>query len=141
MQMTGTYHYGMNMETAHASFLGEIQHHSTSGTTAEPNSTPIPMLMTLKDRWRLMFHAEAFLSALQQSGPSGADKVFTYHTFRHTFGTLLNANGENPKIVQELLRHASLKVTTDVYMQEVSPQKREAQSKLVKMVLKKAASK
>jgi integrase len=43
--------------------------------------------------------------------------------------------------VQELLRHASLKVTTDVYMQAVSPQKREAQSKLVKMGLKKAASK
>jgi integrase len=68
-------------------------------------------------------------------------KHVTYHTFRHTFGTLLNANGENPKVVQELLRHASLKVTTDVYMQEVSPQKREAQSKLVKMVLKKVASK
>ena len=68
-------------------------------------------------------------------------KHVTYHTFRHTFGTLLNANGENPKVVQELLRHASLKVTTDVYMQAVSPQKREAQSKLVKMVMKKAASK
>ena len=68
-------------------------------------------------------------------------KHVTYHTFRHTFGTLLNANGENPKVVQELLRHASLKVTTDVYMQAVSPQKREAQSKLVKMVLKKAAAK
>jgi integrase len=44
------------------------------------------------------------------------------------------------KVVQELLRHASLKVTTDVYMQAVSPQKREAQSKLVKMVMKKTAS-
>jgi integrase len=64
-------------------------------------------------------------------------KHVTYHTFRHTFGTLLNANGENAKVVQELLRHASLKVTTDVYMQAVSPQKREAQSKLVKMVMDK----
>src|SRR5208283_1441353 len=61
-------------------------------------------------------------------------KNVSYHTFRHTFGTLLNANGENPKVVQELLRHASLKVTTDVYMQAVSSQKREAQSRLVKMV-------
>ena len=68
-------------------------------------------------------------------------KQVWYHTFRHTFGTLVNANGENPKVVQELLCHASLKVTTDVYMQAVSPQKREAQSKLVKMVLKKVASK
>jgi integrase len=53
---------------------------------------------------------------------AGVTKQVSYHTFRHTFGTLLNANGENPKVVQELLRHASLKVTTDVYMQAVSPQ-------------------
>jgi integrase len=67
-------------------------------------------------------------------------KHVSYHTFRHTFGTLLNANGENAKVVQELLRHASMKVTTDIYMQAVSPQKREAQSKLVRMVLKETAS-
>ena len=71
---------------------------------------------------------------------AGITKHVTYHTFRHTFGTLLNANGENPKVVQELLCHASMKVTTDVYMQAVSPQKREAQSKLVKMVMKTASA-
>jgi hypothetical protein len=42
----------------------------------------------------------------------------------------LNANGENPEVVQELLRHVSLKVTSDVYMQAVGPQKREAQTSL-----------
>ena len=67
---------------------------------------------------------------------AGITKDVCFHTFRHTFGTLLNANGENPKVVQELLRHASLKVTTDVYMQAVDPQKREAQSNLVKLVRK-----
>ena len=71
---------------------------------------------------------------------AGVNKHVSYHTFRHTFGTLLNANGENAKVVQELLRHASMKVTTDVYMQAVSPQKREAQSRLVRMVLNKPAS-
>jgi hypothetical protein len=35
-----------------------------------------------------------------------------------------------------LLRHASMKVTADVYMQAVSPQKREAQTELARMVLK-----
>jgi len=58
-------------------------------------------------------------------------KQVSYRTFQHSFGTLLNANGENPKVIQELLRHASLKVTTDVYMQAVGPQKRKAQSNLV----------
>jgi integrase len=67
---------------------------------------------------------------------AGVTKDVCFHTFRHTFGTLLNANGENPKVVQELLRHASLKVTTDVYMQAVGPQKREAQSNLVKLIRK-----
>jgi integrase len=62
------------------------------------------------------------------------------HTLRHTSGTLLNANGENAKVVLELLRHASMKVTTDVYMQAVNIQKREAHSKLVRMVLEKTAS-
>jgi hypothetical protein len=51
-----------------------------------------------------------------------------------TFGTLLNASGENPKVVQELLRHATLKVTTDTYMQALSSDKRQAQAKLVTMV-------
>ncbi|HET9307281.1 MAG TPA: tyrosine-type recombinase/integrase [Candidatus Sulfotelmatobacter sp.] len=71
--------------------------------------------------------------ALQRAGVT---KKVTFHTFRHTFGTLLNANGENPKVVQELLRHASLKVTTDVYMQAVSSQKREAQNNLVRLIRK-----
>jgi site-specific recombinase XerD len=76
------------------------------------------------------------VAILRQAGSQRAKitKQVSYHTFRHTFGTLLNANGENPKVVQELLRHASLKVTTDVYMQAVGPQKREAQSNLVKLV-------
>ena len=29
-------------------FLQEIQHHATSGTSAEPNSTPTPMVMTMR---------------------------------------------------------------------------------------------
>jgi len=71
---------------------------------------------------------------------AGVTKRVSYHTFRHTFGTLLNANGENPKVVQELLRHATLKVTTDTYLQALSPDKREAQTKLVRLVLRRKAT-
>src|SRR5947208_12349504 len=62
-------------------FIEEILHHSTSGTTAEPNSSPHAMLMTTRGGWNLMFHGEAFLNALQQSGPRGDDKVFATSWF------------------------------------------------------------
>ena len=38
-------------------------------------------------------------------------------------------------MIQELLRHANLKVTMDTYVQAVSDKKRKAQSKVVKMLL------
>ncbi len=64
----------------------------------------------------------------------GIRKKISWHTFRHTFSTLLKANGEDVKVVQELLRHASAKITLDTYSQALSPQKRAAQSKLVSML-------
>jgi integrase len=38
---------------------------------------------------------------------AGIQKKIGPHTFRHTFSTMLIANGENVKVVQELMRHAS----------------------------------
>ena len=58
-----------------------------------------------------------------------------WHTLRHTFGTLMKANGEDIKTMQELLRHATYKVTADVYTQAVTPMKRQAQSRVVRMIL------
>jgi hypothetical protein len=76
-QMPGMTHQGMSMDERPKSFAEEIEHHGSSGTSAEPNSTRTPMLMTMKGKWMLMFHGEAFLNALQQSGPRGSDKVFS----------------------------------------------------------------
>jgi integrase len=33
---------------------------------------------------------------------------FGWHTFRHTYATLLKGNGEDVKVVQELMRHANI---------------------------------
>ena len=41
----------------------------------------------------------------------------------------------NPKVIQELLRQANLKVTMDTYVQTVSDEKRKAQTKVVEMLL------
>jgi hypothetical protein len=64
-----------------ATFIGEILHHSTSGTSALPNSTDEPMVMRPSGKWLFMFHGVAFLSALQQSGPRGYDKIFSTNWF------------------------------------------------------------
>jgi len=48
------------------------------------------------------------------------------HRLRHTFGTLMKANGEDIKTIQELLRHSNYKVTADTYTQAVTPTKRAA---------------
>jgi integrase len=61
-------------------------------------------------------------------------KRVSWHTFRRTYMTLLHANGEDVKVVQELLRHSSAKVTMDIYAQAQMPAKRAAQQKVVEMI-------
>ncbi len=54
----------------------------------------------------------------------------------------MKANGEDIKTIQELLRHANYRVTADVYTQAMTPAKRQAQTKVVRLVLpRKAAQK
>jgi len=64
----------------------------------------------------------------------GIKKRLSWHTFRHTFSSILKANGEDVKVVQELLRHATSRMTLDTYTQALSPDKRAAQRKVVGMI-------
>ena len=64
----------------------------------------------------------------------GIAKRIGWHTFRRTYTTLLHANGEDVKVVQELLRHGSARITMDVYAQAMTPAKRRAQGKVVAML-------
>ena len=57
-----------------------------------------------------------------------------WHSFRRTLATLLQSNGATVKVTQELLRHASSKLTMDVYAQAQTPAKRAAQSRVVEMI-------
>ena len=65
---------------------------------------------------------------------AGITKRFGWHTFRHSYSSLLVANGENVKVVQELMRHASSRVTLEVYSQARSAAKRQAQERVVQMI-------
>jgi integrase len=66
---------------------------------------------------------------------AGITKHINWHVFRHTFSTPLAANGEDVKTVQSLLRHANPSITLSIYTRAVSSKKREAQSRVVEMVL------
>jgi hypothetical protein len=63
------------------SFTQQILHHASAGTSAEPNATPMPMLMSMRGPWMLMFHANAFITDTQQSGPRGGDKLYSTNWF------------------------------------------------------------
>ncbi len=76
----------------------------------------------------MRYHIQPVVKAL------GINKRVSWHTFRRTYSTLLKANGEDVKVVQELMRHASVRITMDVYAQAMTPAKREAQHKVVEMV-------
>jgi len=72
-------HDHMNMHPA--TFIDSILEHDTSGTSAQPVSTPAPMLMTTAHDWTLMFHANVFVLDEQQSSNRGGDKFFSTNWF------------------------------------------------------------
>jgi hypothetical protein len=81
-QMQGMNMGGTDLMTMHPeTFLQEIIRHAGSGTSAEPDSVPVPMLMTTKGKWTLMFHANVFVLDEQQSSPRGGDKLFSTNWF------------------------------------------------------------
>ncbi len=70
---------------------------------------------------------------LERAGIVG--KVIGWHNLRHTLSTLLRTLSVDIKVTQDLLRHASSRTTLDLYTHAVSPQKRDANNKVVELLL------
>jgi len=62
---------------------------------------------------------------------AGITKRIGWHTFRHTYSTLLTECGNDVKVVQELMRHAKLSTTMEIYTHWRMERKREAQSRVI----------
>lgn len=62
---------------------------------------------------------------------AGITKSIGWHMFRHTYSSLLCEYGNDMNVVQELMRHAKVSTTMEVYTHARMEKKREAQSKVV----------
>jgi integrase len=70
----------------------------------------------------------------------GIQKYIGWHTFRHTYSTLLRSVGTEFKVMQELLRHSTLRSTLDVYTQAITPAKHAAQAAVLSLVFSEGAN-
>jgi integrase len=70
----------------------------------------------------------------------GIEKCIGWHTFRHTYSTLLRSVGTEFKVMQELLRHSSLRSTLDIYTQAITPAKHAAQAAVLSLVFSRTAN-
>jgi site-specific recombinase XerD len=64
----------------------------------------------------------------------GITKRIGWHTFRHTYSTLLRAVGADLKVM-ELLRLSTIRVTLDTYTQAVTAAKRTAHTAVVSLIV------
>ena len=66
---------------------------------------------------------------------AGISKHIGWHSFRRTLATLLQASGASVKATQDMLRHASSRLTMDLYAQSIPADRRAAQSGVIGAVL------
>lgn len=61
----------------------------------------------------------------------GLPEGIGWHTFRHTYRSWLDETGAPMKVQQELMRHASIQTTMNVYGRAMTDSKRKANSQVV----------
>jgi integrase len=87
-------------------------------------------------RTRLPWHAwTAQRRWLVRAGKKVGIERLGWHAFRHTYSTLLNEYGTDVKVQQELLRHADIRTTMNIYTTAVPERLRKANRKVVRLLL------
>ena len=114
--------------------LGDLLHEYKAKTA--PNAGECDWLFpspygTGRPRWPWTIQRDHLLPAGLRAGlgPIG------WHSFRHSYSTLLRSLQVDLKVQQELLRHADIRTTMNIYTRAVPDAMREANSKVVEMVL------
>ncbi len=84
-----------------------------------------------RPRWRGILFADHIRPAAERAGIGRIG----WHTFRHSFSTLIHDMGTDLTVQKELLRHANEKTTMNICTQAMAPAKRIAIRKLTKKLL------
>ena len=61
-----------------------------------------------------------------------------WHTFRHSYWSWLDDTGAPLTVQKELMRHASIQTTMNIYGKAMTDTKRQAHTKVVELVLRKS---
>lgn len=107
------------------------QHRARMAPTAKSEDWIFANLETGKPYWPGRIQENWLVPAAEKAGVGRIG----WHTFRHSHSTLLHALGVDLKVQQELLRHADVRTTMNIYTQAVPAALREANSKVVRLVL------
>ena len=70
---------GMNMVDMNAASMDLMN--AASGTSVNPDSWPMPMIVTHFSSWNAFFMGDAFVVDTQQSSPRGGDKLYSTNVF------------------------------------------------------------
>ena len=126
-------------------------------TKTEASRRPLPVDPSLADalraHWQRSLHREPcdWVFANRKGKPRWQESILRrhikpaavragvgkigWHTFRHSYSSLLRRVGADIKVQQELLRHSTIQSTMNVYTQAMSEGKRAANSVVVRSVL------
>jgi integrase len=84
-----------------------------------------------KPRWQGVMLQDHIRPAAERAG---IDKI-GWHTFRHTFSSILHDAGAAIAVQKELLRHADISTTMNMYTQAINPAKRKAVHQVARVLL------
>jgi integrase len=150
----------VDFENGQINVVRSVVHGVTSDCKTESSTKPIPMgpelakeLQEWKNRSRYSAPHDWVFASTRTLGKRpmwgeglmrkpirraarrlGIYKAFGWHTFRHSYSTLLRSLGVDIKVQQDLLRHSSARLTLDTYTQAVTPAKREAPNAVLRLL-------
>lgn len=130
-----------------------VVHGRVADTKTEASQLPLPVDARLADalqqqrRRNLYVGSEDWVFANPDGRPRSQESILLHqlkpaavragvgkigwHTFRHSYSTMLRGAQVDLKVQQELLRHSTIQSTMNIYTRAISKQKREANSLIV----------